>query len=54
MAKKSENRLIDVYKRQKEEGGKSEGKKTAKIIDVDLTDEEYAFGVDKKQPERCV
>lgn len=35
----------------KEEGGKSEGKKTAKIIDVDLTDEEYAFGVDKKQPE---
>ena len=35
----------------KEEGGKSEGKKTAKIIDVDLTDEEYAFGIDKKQPE---
>lgn len=25
--------------------------KTAKVIDVDLTDEEYAFGVDKTQPE---
>ena len=24
---------------------------TAKVIDVDLTDEEYAFGVDKTQPE---
>lgn len=26
-------------------------KKTAKVIDVELTDEEYAFGVDKTQPE---
>lgn len=26
-------------------------KKTAEVIDVDLTDEEYAFGVDKSQPE---
>ncbi len=25
--------------------------KTAKVIEVDLTDEEYAFGVDKNQPE---
>ena len=25
--------------------------KTAKVIDVDLTNEEYAFGVDKSQPE---
>ena len=25
--------------------------KTAKVIEVDLTDEEYAFGVDKDQPE---
>lgn len=24
---------------------------TAKVIDIDLTDEEYAFGVDKSQPE---
>ncbi len=34
------------------EGG-SEGSsaKTAKVIDVDLTEEEYAFGVDKTQPE---
>lgn len=24
---------------------------TAKVIDIDLTDEEYAFGVDKNQPE---
>ena len=36
---------------KKDGGEKSEGKKTAKIIDIDLTDEEYAFGVDKKQPE---
>lgn len=26
-------------------------KKTAKVIEIDLTDEEYAFGVDKSQPE---
>ena len=24
---------------------------TAKVIDIDLTNEEYAFGVDKNQPE---
>lgn len=27
------------------------GKKTVKVIEVDLTSEEYAFGVDKTQPE---
>ena len=37
-------------------GGSSSGSdtgsaKTAKVIDVDLTSEEYAFGVDKTQPE---
>lgn len=32
-------------------GSGSSAKKTAKVIDVDLTDEEYAFGVDKTQPE---
>lgn len=26
-------------------------KKTAKVIEIDLTDEQYAFGVDKNQPE---
>ncbi len=26
-------------------------KKTAKVIEIDLTDEQYAFGVDKEQPE---
>ncbi len=26
-------------------------RKTAKVINIDLTDEEYAFGVDKTQPE---
>ena len=30
---------------------KSSSAKTAKVIDIDLTDEEYAFGVDKTQPE---
>lgn len=30
---------------------KAEGKTTAKVIDIDLTSEEYAFGVDKTQPE---
>lgn len=29
----------------------SSAKKTAKVIEVNLTDEEYAFGVDKDQPE---
>ena len=33
-----------------EEGGSDEAA-TAKVIDVDLTNEEYAFGVDKDQPE---
>ena len=31
--------------------GGSSSKKTVKVIDVDLTDEQYAFGVDKEQPE---
>ncbi len=30
---------------------KDSGAVTAKVIDVDLSDEEYAFGVDKDQPE---
>lgn len=29
----------------------SQGKITAKVIEIDLTSEEYAFGVDKSQPE---
>lgn len=33
------------------EGSDTGSKKTAKVIDVDLTNEEYAFGVDKTQPE---
>lgn len=33
-----------------EDGGSSD-KKTAKVIEIDLTDESYAFGVDKTQPE---
>ena len=32
-------------------GGKEEEKITAKIIDLELTQEQYAFGVDKDQPE---
>ena len=32
-------------------GSDAGGAKTAKVIDVDLTSEEYAFGVDKSQPE---
>ena len=32
-------------------GNSDGGKKTAKVIEVDLTSEEYAFGVDKTQPE---
>ncbi len=31
--------------------GSSSGKKTAKVIEINLTDEDYAFGVDKTQPE---
>lgn len=33
------------------EGGDKSGKKTAKVIEIELTDEQYAFGVDKTQPE---
>ncbi|MBQ8281478.1 MAG: transporter substrate-binding domain-containing protein [Lachnospiraceae bacterium] len=32
-------------------GSDSKEKKTAEVIEIDLTDEEYAFGVDKNQPE---
>lgn len=35
----------------KDSDGKSDGKVTAKVIEQNLTDEEYAFGVDKTQPE---
>ena len=35
----------------KDADGKSDGKVTAKVIEQNLTDEEYAFGVDKTQPE---
>ena len=31
--------------------GKNSAKATAQVIDIDLTEEEYAFGVDKDQPE---
>lgn len=31
--------------------GKTSSAKTVKVIDIELTQEEYAFGVDKKQPE---
>ena len=34
-----------------DDGKGSSASKTAKVIEVDLTDEEYAFGVDKSQPE---
>lgn len=34
-----------------ENTGKNDEVVTAKVIDVDLTEEEYAFGVDKTQPE---
>lgn len=33
------------------DSGSDESAKTAEVIDVDLTEEEYAFGVDKTQPE---
>lgn len=33
------------------DSGAGSSKKTAQVIDVDLTSEEYAFGVDKSQPE---
>ena len=36
-------------KKDSSKGGSSS--KTAKVIDIDLTSEEYAFGVDKTQPE---
>ena len=32
-------------------GGTSESKEVVKVIDINLTEEEYAFGVDKAQPE---
>lgn len=32
-------------------GGDASAKATAKVIDINLTDEDYAFGVDKNQPE---
>ena len=32
-------------------GGTSETKEAVKVIDINLTEEEYAFGVDKNQPE---
>lgn len=35
----------------KSDDNSSSNKKTAKVINIDLTDEEYAFGVDKTQPE---
>src|SRR5699024_7244355 len=41
--------LLVGYRRKDSDEGRS--KKTAEVIDVDLTDEEYAFGVDKSQPE---
>ncbi len=34
-----------------DEGSAAGSAATAKVIDIDLTDEEYAFGVDKTQPE---
>lgn len=34
-----------------EGNGSDSAEVTAKVIDIDLTDEEYAFGVDKTQPE---
>ncbi len=33
------------------DNSKDNGTVTAKVIDIDLTNEEYAFGVDKQQPE---
>lgn len=35
----------------KSDDNSSSNKKTAKVINIELTDEEYAFGVDKTQPE---
>ena len=35
----------------KNDDSKSSDKKTAKVIEIDLKDEEYAFGVDKTQPD---
>lgn len=34
-----------------DDAGESKGSVTAKVIDIDLTEEEYAFGVDKTNPE---
>ena len=33
------------------DNGNDSAKKTAKVIEIELTDEKYAFGVDKTQPE---
>ena len=38
-------------RRQKDSSKGGSSSKTAKVIDIDLTNEEYAFGVDKTQPE---
>lgn len=37
--------------KKEEKGQEASGKVTAKVVDVKLTDEQYAFGVDKTQPE---
>ena len=42
--------VAEAKKTVKEED-KGSSAKTAKVIDVDLTNEEYAFGIDKDQPE---
>lgn len=36
---------------KKDSSDSSSSSNTAKVIDIDLTDEQYAFGVDKTQPE---
>lgn len=41
----------DAKKDENENQKDSKGPVTAKVIDIDLTDEQYAFGVDKTQPE---
>lgn len=38
-------------KEEEKTADEGNGKVTAEVIEVDLTDEEYAFGVDKSQPE---
>lgn len=41
----------DAKKDENENKKDNKGPVTAKVIDIDLTNEEYAFGVDKTQPE---